>query len=666
MAYVQAMHQSGVVKSGAGLQEPGTGTTVRVVDGKRRVQDGPFADTKEQLGGFFVIDVPDLDTALSWAARAPCAATGGVEVRRCSRRRRWADDMPARTPGTGRGRRARLLRPAGRHPVGAHARHRGRGGRARRRLRARARPLAGRRRAGAAGGLAAGRWRAAACIDAWRHGRVEDEAAQTLLDGSARSRGDAAAAGAVPDERLRLMFVCAHPAIDPAARAPLMLQTVLGLDAARIASAFLVSAGDAGRNAWCAPRPRSAAPASPSKFRGPDEMAARGCADVLEAIYAAYGTGWDDVAGTDPERSGLAQEALTLGGDARPPRPAMRRGVGPAGAACLLRVARRRAPRRRGATTCRCSRRTRRLWDRELLGVGEAALRPRPRRSPRPARFQLEAAIQSAHTQRRLGASVPDAAIVALYDALVATAADDRRARQPRLRRRRRPTARRPAVQALAALRRRRCGRLPAVLGRPRRISRPPRAMSRRRRAARERAVGLSTDPAVRRFLLRGTERQLTAASHPRRPYWRPSACIYRSAAAMCQLLGMNANTPTDVMFSFTGFATRAEEHKDGFGIAFFEDQGVRLFVDAQSARESPVAEMVRRYPIRSENIVAHIRKATQGRVALENTHPFVRELWGRYWVFAHNGDLQGLRAAPARRVPAGRRRPTASAPSAG
>ena len=81
----------------------------------------------------------------------------------------------------------------------------------------------------------------------------------------------------------------------------------------------------------------------------------------------------------------------------------------------------------------------------------------------------------------------------------------------------------------------------------------------------------------------------------------------------MCQLLGMNANTPTDVMFSFTGFATRAEEHKDGFGIAFFEGAGVRLLVDAQSARSSPIAEMVRRYPIRSENIVAHIRKATQG-----------------------------------------------------
>ncbi len=109
----------------------------------------------------------------------------------------------------------------------------------------------------------------------------------------------------------------------------------------------------------------------------------------------------------------------------------------------------------------------------------------------------------------------------------------------------------------------------------------------------------------------------------------------------MCQLLGLNANTPTDVVFSFTGFSTRAEEHKDGFGIAFFEGRGVRLFVDAQSARQSPVADMVRRYPIRSDNILAHIRKATQGRLALENTHPFQRELWGRYWVFAHNGDLK-------------------------
>ena len=108
----------------------------------------------------------------------------------------------------------------------------------------------------------------------------------------------------------------------------------------------------------------------------------------------------------------------------------------------------------------------------------------------------------------------------------------------------------------------------------------------------------------------------------------------------MCQLLGMNGNTPTDIVFSFTGFSTRAEEHQDGFGIAFFEGAGLRLFVDAQSARDSPVAELIRRYPIRSNNVIAHIRKATQGRTALENTHPFVRELWGRYWAFAHNGHL--------------------------
>jgi glutamine amidotransferase len=111
----------------------------------------------------------------------------------------------------------------------------------------------------------------------------------------------------------------------------------------------------------------------------------------------------------------------------------------------------------------------------------------------------------------------------------------------------------------------------------------------------------------------------------------------------MCQLLGMNANTPTDVMFSFAGLAARADEHKDGFGIAFFEDPGLRLFVDHLSARQSPVADLIQRFPIRSQHVIAHIRKATQGSVALQNTHPFVRELWGRYWVFAHNGNLTGF-----------------------
>ena len=111
----------------------------------------------------------------------------------------------------------------------------------------------------------------------------------------------------------------------------------------------------------------------------------------------------------------------------------------------------------------------------------------------------------------------------------------------------------------------------------------------------------------------------------------------------MCQLLGMNCATPTDITFSFRGFSQRAgitSDHCDGFGIAFFEDKACRLFVDNQSAVESPLAQLVRDYPIKSRNVIAHIRKATQGKINLENSHPFSRELWGRQWIFAHNGDL--------------------------
>ena len=106
----------------------------------------------------------------------------------------------------------------------------------------------------------------------------------------------------------------------------------------------------------------------------------------------------------------------------------------------------------------------------------------------------------------------------------------------------------------------------------------------------------------------------------------------------------MNCNTPTDICFSFEGFRSRGgltDVHRDGWGIAFFEGLGCRLFIDVQASAASPVAELVRQYPIHSTNVIAHIRKATQGRVALENTHPFQRELWGRYWIFAHNGNLK-------------------------
>jgi glutamine amidotransferase len=114
----------------------------------------------------------------------------------------------------------------------------------------------------------------------------------------------------------------------------------------------------------------------------------------------------------------------------------------------------------------------------------------------------------------------------------------------------------------------------------------------------------------------------------------------------MCQLLGMNCNVPTDICFSFRGFhhrGGRTGDHADGFGVAFFEGPGCRIFVDARPAVNSPVAELIANYPIRSQNVIAHIRKATKGEVALVNTHPFMRELWGRYWIFAHNGTLEGF-----------------------
>lgn len=112
----------------------------------------------------------------------------------------------------------------------------------------------------------------------------------------------------------------------------------------------------------------------------------------------------------------------------------------------------------------------------------------------------------------------------------------------------------------------------------------------------------------------------------------------------MCQLLGMNCNVPTDICFSFTGFQARGgltDHHTDGWGICFFEGKGVRQFLDPNASAHSAVADFIRTYPIKSKNVIAHIRKATQGETKLENTHPFVRELWGLYWSYAHNGDLK-------------------------
>jgi predicted glutamine amidotransferase len=118
----------------------------------------------------------------------------------------------------------------------------------------------------------------------------------------------------------------------------------------------------------------------------------------------------------------------------------------------------------------------------------------------------------------------------------------------------------------------------------------------------------------------------------------------------MCELLGMSANVPTDIVFSFTGLIQRGGRtgpHRDGWGIAFYEGRGLRLFQDPAPSCESQVAELVQRYPIKSEVVIGHVRQANVGKVSLANTHPFVRELWGRNWCFAHNGQLANFLPAP-------------------
>ncbi len=98
----------------------------------------------------------------------------------------------------------------------------------------------------------------------------------------------------------------------------------------------------------------------------------------------------------------------------------------------------------------------------------------------------------------------------------------------------------------------------------------------------------------------------------------------------MCELLAMSANVPTDICFSFSGLMQRGGNtgpHKDGWGITFYEGKGCRSFKDPEPSAHSPIADLVTRYPIKSESVVCHIRQANSGGVCLENTHPFIRQM---------------------------------------
>jgi len=114
----------------------------------------------------------------------------------------------------------------------------------------------------------------------------------------------------------------------------------------------------------------------------------------------------------------------------------------------------------------------------------------------------------------------------------------------------------------------------------------------------------------------------------------------------MCELLAMSANVPTDICFSFSGLMQRGGNtgpHKDGWGITFYEGKGCRSFKDPLPSAQSPIAQLVTNYPIKSKSVICHIRQANSGAICLENTHPFTRQLWGKNWTYAHNGQLKNF-----------------------
>ena len=218
-----------------------------------------------------------------------------------------------------------------------------------------------------------------------------------------------------PDDRLKLLFVCAHPEVDRGMHTPLMLQVVLGLDAATIASAFLTSPAAMGqRLSRAKARIRDAGIA----FEVPDrrELPARLDA-VLDAIYAAYGTGWDDVAGSDPRRSGLAQEALWLVRTLLrllPDEPEAR------GLLALVLYCEARRPARRAANGdyVPMSAQDARLWSAPQLEEAERELAAAATQR-RAGRFQLEAALQSAHVEGARRGQTDWSAIAVLYEGLL-------------------------------------------------------------------------------------------------------------------------------------------------------------------------------------------------------------------------------------------------------
>jgi RNA polymerase sigma-70 factor (ECF subfamily) len=252
-------------------------------------------------------------------------------------------------------------------------------------------------------------------IDQLRRQKMHDEYAERFALATKDAETVAASGDEFPDERLTLLFLCADPAIDPAVHTPLMLQTVLGINAATIAGAFLVPPTAMSQRlvrAKAKIRDAGMAFRVPEAQELPERLGA-----VAEAIYAAYWRGWEDVTGADPHPNGLADEALWL---ARVLVRLLPEEPEPRGLLSLMLhcEARRAARRTADGNYVPITEQDIRLWDTRMMAEAEREL-AQAAKQQRVGRFQLEAAIQSAHAERARTGRTEWVAIVRLYEGLV-------------------------------------------------------------------------------------------------------------------------------------------------------------------------------------------------------------------------------------------------------
>lgn len=252
-------------------------------------------------------------------------------------------------------------------------------------------------------------------IDQARQFKVKTSVINTLKLFSEEGRDDPDMAVVFPDERLKLLFICAHPAIAPEIRTPLMLQTVLGLNAAQIASAFLVAPATMSQRLV---RAKSKIRDAGIGFDLPEasDLSTR-LEAVLEAIYAAYSNGWENITGADPRQTGLTEEAIWLARLCVQLMPDAPEAHG-LFALMLHCEARRDARRTKDGAYVPLSHQDVTLWSKPFIQAAEREL-TQATAFKRPGRFQLEAAIQSVHAQRAFSGTVDWNALVLLYDGLI-------------------------------------------------------------------------------------------------------------------------------------------------------------------------------------------------------------------------------------------------------